>query len=1000
MKKENDVQLIREVLSGDDNAFSTLVQKYQRSIHAIAWRKIGDFHYAEEIVQDAFLEAYENLPTLKDHRRFAGWLYVITNRCCVNWFRKNKSETQSLEDTSGKEMTRLSYEHYLLEQREAETVERNEAIVKALLSKLPESERTVVTLYYFSGMTTKEIGKFLGVSANTITSRLRRARKRLEKQEELLIREILGSVRLPVDLTANIMRQVADLKPIPPSAGKPLLPWAAFGTATLLVVLMLGVSNQYLARFQKPYSFEAQSERTIEIIDAPITLDIDSKPSVQNQAGQTTTPSQNSGAGLQNSLTSLAADAQRDPLRRSASQWMQANGPQGSPVFDIFATSKGTVYAATPASIYRLTADAAAWTPIDIDTPIRGFGMPMAEHRGILYIVYPNQVLASNDNGETWHVFCARPSGYAVGIMITDEVQDPDSSLDHTTIYLALRDKGIFHSTDSGKQWKHLDNGLTNKRIYAVAVVENKVFAGTNEGLFCLNSDVWKQVLADVSSAVHSLAVMKDNLYVATGPDSFVFGLPNAEEKHTTQIVNRNTARPWQIFHTADLGGSWTEITPTNKPAVMMIPRSVKILAAGKSLLALDGIRSFRSNDRGQTWMDLGLDSNSVKENIFPAVAVDENTFYRAGEFGIHRTTDAGSSWHPFMNGMIGTKIWDLTAFNDRFYAHTGSEIVQSTDDGETWKSIHIKPKLIGEEQSRVNLLFNSKLVVTNRKLYRVTPHRDNLHIFRLSTDNNTFIPIQGIPTFDGKMLSTEMWMAIAKVEQIGLPYDIEKDPKLTKALRGLATFVTAGGFAISNEIFHVEHQRRLFKWGPGDPEWTNTGLIDLGKQPDADLREGFKLAVSGETIYVGKRAGELFQSLDSGDTWEDITSNLPLRFTRFNEIAFAGSTVYVATDNGILSSQNAENWNVLTDRAGQSVVIDRFAVDHTRVYGAGDTGVYRLDDYGKWKRMASSVPGKVISVVVNNDRLYIATQHRGMFHIPLEEEVLNANLLTQILSP
>lgn len=347
MEKENDVQLIREVLSGDDNAFSPLVQKYQKSMHALAWRKIGDFHYAEEIVQDAFLEAYQNLPTLKDHRRFAGWLYVITNRCCVNWFRKNRSETQSLEDTSGKEMTRSAYEHFLSEQRETETVERNEAIVKALLSKLPESERTVVTLYYFSGMTAKEIGKFLGVSANTITSRLRRARKRLEKQEELLIREILGSVRLPADLTANIMRQVADMKPTPAPTGKPLMPWVAFGTATLLIVLMLGASNQYLARFQKPYSFKAQSERTIEIIDAPITLDIDSKPSVRNQIGQTTLPSQNSGAGLQNALTSSAADARRDPLRRSTSQWTQASGPQGSPVFDIFATSKGTVYAAT-----------------------------------------------------------------------------------------------------------------------------------------------------------------------------------------------------------------------------------------------------------------------------------------------------------------------------------------------------------------------------------------------------------------------------------------------------------------------------------------------------------------------------------------------------------------------------------------------------------------------------------------------------------------------------
>ena len=999
MEKENDVQLIRKVLSGDDNAFSTLVQKYQRSIHAIAWRKVKDFHYAEEIVQDAFLEAYENLPTLKDHRRFAGWLYVITSRCCVNWLRKNTSKTQSLEGTPGQEIAKLSYEHYLSEQRDAEVIERNKAIVNALLNKLPESEQTVLNLYYFSGMTAKEIGKFLGVSANTITSRLQRARKRLEKQEELLIREILGSVRLPADLTANIMRQVADMKPTPAPTGKPLMPWVAFGTATLLIVLMLGASNQYLARFQKPYNFEAQSERTIEIIDAPITLDIDLKPSVRNQVGQTTTPSQNSGAGLQTALTSSAADAQTDPLRRSTSQWTQASGPQGSPVFDIFATSKGTVYAATSASIYRLTADAAAWTPIDIDAPVSEFGMPMTEHRGILYIVYPNQVLTSIDNGETWNPLSSRPSGYAIGLIITDKTQ-VSSSQRRVSMYLALRDKGIFHSTDGGKQWKHLDNGLRNKRIDAVDAIENTVFAGTNEGLYRFNSDVWEQLPVDTPNAVHSLAVMENDLYVATGPDSFVFGLPNAEKKHTTQIITRNTARPWKIFRTTDLGRSWTEITPKNKPDAMMTPRNIKILAAGKSLLTLDGIHSFHSNDGGQTWTDLGLDSNPVKQNIFPTVAVDENTFYRAGEFGIHRTTDAGNSWHPFMNGMIGTRIWDLTAFNGRFYAHTGSEIVQSTERGESWTGVQVDPKSIKQNKSRVDFSFDSKLVVTDGKLYGITSEKYNLRVFRLFVDDDILVPIQELPFFEGEILPDELVTSITEAEEIYLHDNRGKNVQLIKSLGHAVIPTRVGGFAVSNETFYVEHQRRLFKWKPGESEWTNTGLIDLGKQPDADLQNGFKLAVSGETVYVGKRAGELFQSLDAGDTWEDITSNLPLRFTRFNEIVLAGPTVYVATDTGVLSSQNTENWRVLTDSAGQSVVINRFAVDHTRVYGAGDTGVYCLDDYGKWKQMASSVPGKVISIVVNNDRLYIATQHRGMFHIPLEEESIKANLLTQIPSP
>ena len=166
------------------------------------------------------------------------------------------------------------------EQRETEVAEQRSDVVKKLLGKLPESERTVVTLHYLSEMTAKEIGNFLGVSVNTIKSRLRRGRERLQEAESL-VREVLGGVQLSADLTERIMRQVAEINPIVPPPGKPMVPWMALGAAAVLVLLMLGVGNQYLARFQRPYSFEARSEPTIEIVEAPIVIDILSKPAVR-----------------------------------------------------------------------------------------------------------------------------------------------------------------------------------------------------------------------------------------------------------------------------------------------------------------------------------------------------------------------------------------------------------------------------------------------------------------------------------------------------------------------------------------------------------------------------------------------------------------------------------------------------------------------------------------------------------------------------------------------
>ena len=160
--------------------------------------------------------------------------------------------------------------------------------------------------------------------------------------------------------------------------------------------------------------------------------------------------------------------------------------------------------------------------------------------------------------------------------------------------------------------------------------------------------------------------------------------------------------------------------------------------------------------------------------------------------------------------------------------------------------------------------------------------------------------------------------------------------------------------------------------------------MLVMPEISDVPLHNGFKLAVSAESVYIGKQDGTLIQSLDGGKSWKDVTHNLPLHFTRFNEIVFVETRVYVATDEGVLTSQNGEHWRVLTDETGARPVIDKFAVNYTSVYGASETGLYRLDGRGKWKHIAPSVPDRVISLVVSKDRLYIATERRGIFHIQL----------------
>ena len=276
-----------------------------------------------------------------------------------------------------------------------------------------------------------------------------------------------------------------------------------------------------------------------------------------------------------------------------------------------------------------------------------------------------------------------------------------------------------------------------------------------------------------------------------------------------------------------------------------------------------------------------------------------------------------------------------------------------------------------------------------------IIPQDDDLRLFHLPVGSDGFVPVHRIPSFARRSLAFNVWSSEALAYELWTSVEeMELDPFVDDAEEGYSLPVTlyfrkkhweAGGFAVNDETFYMECQRQLFKWEPDSQEWINTRLIDTGAPLDGKLDKGFKLAVSAETVYVGKRDGKLFQSLDAGDSWRDVTSSLPLHFTRFNEIVFVGSTVYVATDNGVLSSQNGEHWRVITDKMGTRPIIDRFAVDATTIYGAGDTGVYRLAE--EWQQISPKVPGPVISLIVSNDRLYIATEQRGLFHISLGEE-------------
>ena len=105
-----------------------------------------------------------------------------------------------------------------------------------------------------------------------------------------------------------------------------------------------------------------------------------------------------------------------------------------------------------------------------------------------------------------------------------------------------------------------------------------------------------------------------------------------------------------------------------------------------------------------------------------------------------------------------------------------------------------------------------------------------------------------------------------------------------------------------------------------------------------------------------------------------------------FKEIIVAGSTVYVATDAGIITSDDGRNWRTVTDADGTNLIMEHLAVDGTTLYGiTKDTGIYHLAS-GTWEHVVSEVPDNITSLAVAGNTLYVGTERNGMLHFNLEK--------------
>ncbi len=195
--------LITRAQTGDLSGYGEIVRRFQSMAVGYAYSILGDFHLAEDAAQEAFIEAYQCLPNLRNPDAFPGWFRKIVFKQCDRMLRGKSAEIVPLESAIGLHSGAGDPLEFV------EVQEMRDSVLTAIAA-LPAHERTVTTLFYIDGFSQNEIADFLEIPVTTVNSRLRYSRKRLKRRMLTMVQETMKEKR-PTNLDLANRGKVRDL---------------------------------------------------------------------------------------------------------------------------------------------------------------------------------------------------------------------------------------------------------------------------------------------------------------------------------------------------------------------------------------------------------------------------------------------------------------------------------------------------------------------------------------------------------------------------------------------------------------------------------------------------------------------------------------------------------------------------------------------------------------------------------------------------------------------
>ena len=229
--RSDDEKLVSQTLAGDRDAFGVLVHKYQEMVYAYAFQKVRNEADAQDITQEVFWRAYHHLYQLRHPHRFRSWLYTIMSNQCkrqlMNVTKTRQRET-ALEDATEDALG--------IEPAHTVPTEGWRVDLEQALTELPDDNRVAVSMFYMGDHSLKEISEFLGVSVNTVKSKLYRARQQLGNALSERYGRLLESQKLKGGFLMQFMEQIHHI-PSPTIASS----WSSAAISKILFSLIMVV---------------------------------------------------------------------------------------------------------------------------------------------------------------------------------------------------------------------------------------------------------------------------------------------------------------------------------------------------------------------------------------------------------------------------------------------------------------------------------------------------------------------------------------------------------------------------------------------------------------------------------------------------------------------------------------------------------------------------------------------------------------------------------------